>query len=358
MTRKVFMLLPSLIPTGPVKGAIALCNSFVDRCEVTLVALKPAAVEAGGIDRRVRIVRLGNIGGWGARLHRYREMLQAEGKAPMVVSVSMGLSADAVNLFARRYAMTFASIRGHLLHTYRIDYGWVGVPIAVLHFLIMARHHHVIGMTHRMAKQFARITLKRAHIVGNFVDEAQLEPFRATDRGEEGEQLRFVFIGRLTPLKCPLLAIDAVCRMAEQGIDCSLDVFGEGPLAEELETEVAARKAEPVVRFHGNVDHPWSHAARADCLVLPSLSEGISRAALEALYLGVPCVLRDVDSNAEIIRPGFNGMLFNSNEELEAAMLAAARLGTGLPFPRPVLLGNAFRQETCAERFFRLLQES
>ena len=44
---------------------------------------------------------------------------------------------------------------------------------------------------------------------------------------------------------------------------------------------------------------------------------------LEALFLGIICVTRDVDSNKEVINED-NGILFNRNEELPSAMLKAA----------------------------------
>ena len=53
-------------------------------------------------------------------------------------------------------------------------------------------------------------------------------------------------------------------------------------------------------------------------MVLPSFSEGVSRSALEALFLGVPCVLRDVDGASELIHDGINGYLFNENSELHS----------------------------------------
>ena len=61
---------------------------------------------------------------------------------------------------------------------------------------------------------------------------------------------------------------------------------------------------------------PYSLLGRADAFVLPSLSEGISRAALEALHLGVPCILRNVDGNQELITPRVNGELFNNNPQV------------------------------------------
>ena len=165
-----------------------------------------------------------------------------------------------------------------------------------------------------------------------------------------------MFIGRLDHLKSPGLVIDAIGRLHAQGVACSLDVFGEGPLKAQLEAQ-AARQAPPeAVRFHGHVADPWALGAAADCLVLPSLTEGVSRAALEALYLGVPCVMRDVDSNADLVRPGENGALFSSDEALAAAMQEAALLGRGLSASRPVLLGAAFREAACVAGYRELLQ--
>lgn len=355
--RKVFVLVPSLVPTGPIKGAIALCNAFVDRCEVTLVPLKPTDVEAGGLDPRVRVVSLARVGGWRAKLAHYRALLVDAGHPVEVASLSLGLSADVVNVFVRRYAVTFASIRGHLHRTYRIDYGFMGVLIAVMHYWVMARSLHVIAMTEHMARQYARIAFKRPQVVGNFVDETALEPFRCT-RTISATPIRFVYVGRLSPLKRPELLINAIARLVAEGTDCSLDVYGDGPLRNDLEAHVSERDLGTWVRFHGQVVNPWVRASEAHCLVLPSLTEGISRAVMEALYLGLPCVLRDVDSNAEVVQPGDNGALFRVDAELPEAMLSAARIGMTLAAPRPVLLTDQFRQRPCAERYFQLLQES
>jgi len=355
--RKVFVLVPSLVPTGPIKGAIALCNSFAARCGVTLVAHKASSAESGGVDPRVGVLRLAELGGWWAKVRHYRRLLAEAGPRAQVASLSLGLSADVVNVFARRYAVTFASIRGHLHRTYRVDFGPRGLLIAVLHYLTMTRLDHVVAMTGRMARQFAQITWKRPHVVGNFIDEARLESFRAGS-GVDSTTLHFVFVGRLSPLKRPELVIEAVCRLAGQGISCSLDVFGDGPLRAALRADVTARGAGELVRFHGHVDNPWALAAGAHCLVLPSLTEGISRAVLEGLYLGVPCVLRDVDSNAEVVSPGVNGALFSRDDDLAAAMQVAADLGRQAGVPRPVLLTEQFRQRPCAERYFQLLQTS
>lgn len=353
--RRLFVLVPSLVSTGPIKGAIALCNSLVEKCNVTLVALKPSPAFPEGIDSRVQVVSLGGINGWRERLRKYKNMLREAGGGAHVASLSFCLSADIFNCLVRRHAVTLSSIRGHLLRTYKVDFGPVGLLLAVIHFLIAARLERVITMTDRMARQFAAVARKRPVVIGNFIDEAQLEPFRSLSAAN-GAEWRFVFIGRLCSLKSPGQVIDAVCLLAEQGISCSLDLYGDGLLMERLRTEVMQRNRSGMIRFHGHVDNPWAQAASAHCLVLPSLTEGISRAVLEALYLGVPCVLRDVDSNSELIQSGNNGELFSDAESLVAAMKDAAYLGTRLASNRPILLSEQFRQAPCVRRYYQLLQ--
>lgn len=353
--RRLFVLVPSLVPTGPIKGAVALCNSLVNACDVTLVSLKLSSDFPGFIDPRIRVVRLGSLGTWWGRLRQYRSMLDEAGGRQQVASLSFCLSADVVNFFARRQAITLSSIRGHLLRTYKVDYGPVGVLLAVLHFFVVCRFERVIAMTEHMGQQFAAIAGKRPVVIGNFIDERQLEPLRSLSATESGE-LRFVFVGRLCLLKRPDQVIEAVCSMEDQGVRCSLDLYGDGPLMQQLMTKVAEFGRMEIIRFHGYIENPWTLAADAHCLVLPSMTEGVSRAALEALYLGVPCVMRDVDSNSELIRSGNNGELFDDNGSLVAAMKDAAQLGRRLASTRPILLSGQFRQTTCVESYYQLLQ--
>jgi glycosyltransferase involved in cell wall biosynthesis len=353
--RPLFVLVPSLLPTGPIKGAVALCNALAAEFSVTLVALKRSLDYPEPIDPRVRQVRLAEVGGWRA----YQRILQRAGGRPRVLSLSFCFSADLVNLLVHRDAVTIASIRGHLPHVYQIDYGWLGKLLAILHYRLARRLDQVVVMTQRMAEEFESITGQTPSVIGNFVDEGRLEPLRSASDPMKNPQLagfRYVFVGRLDPLKRPGLVIDAVCSMVSQGIDCSLDLFGDGPLMASLRSQVAAQGFVNHVRFHGQVAVPWEVASVADCLVLPSMTEGVSRAAMEALYLGIPCVLRDVDSNADLIQSGENGILFTHNSTLCEAMKQAAFLGRRIAPTRPVLLGDLFREKVCVAGFCELLQ--
>ena len=55
-----------------------------------------------------------------------------------------------------------------------------------------------------------------------------------------------------------------------------------------------------------------------DLLVNSSESEGMSGVILEAMNLGVPCLVRANEGNCQLIKNGINGFTFNSVEEFAA----------------------------------------
>jgi glycosyltransferase involved in cell wall biosynthesis len=135
----------------------------------------------------------------------------------------------------------------------------------------------------------------------------------------------------------------------------TLDVIGVGPLVEQVRKRVRDRGVQEHVILHGHHAAPYPILAGADALVLPSLSEGVSRAALEALQLGVPVVMRDVDGNRELVSEGRNGVLFEDPSELAEAMLVAARLRRKVQ-EHESLLPSMFRQEVCAKAYLELAE--
>jgi glycosyltransferase involved in cell wall biosynthesis len=355
MTRRIFLLIPADLPVGPVKGAYALANALASWRDVTLVTLKPGSGAQAALDQRVRKIDLATVAPrFGDKLRRYRELLQHAGGRRQVASISMCLSADAVNARCRDAAITCASVRGNLIANYHMDYGWRGVPVAAAHLFALRWYDEVAAMTQTMAEQVRRFAGRRPAVIGNFVDEAALEPYRTP---ATAGPLRFAFVGSLSTRKQPGLIVDALAELRRRGVEASVDLIGGGPLREQVEAQTRRLGLNGALRIHGFLKDPYPCLAGADAMVLPSLSEGISRAALEALHLGVPCVLRDADGNSELIRDGENGALFTDNQALADAMLRAARVSRDQP-GRKSLLPPAFRQEQAAGQYLALLEQS
>jgi glycosyltransferase involved in cell wall biosynthesis len=354
--RRIFLLIPSPHPTGPVKGAYALANALAGERQITLVTLKPGPGANTALDPRVTQLSLADVpGGWAGRLSAYRKLLRDAGGRHGVASISMCFSADMVNCLAGNEAITCVSVRGNLLKNYRLDYGPPGIPIAVAHLAALRRADHIIAINSAMAAQVRFYARKLPVVIGNFVDETILDPYRAT--AEASGALRFAFVGTLSARKQPLLAIRALHEIHRRGVDVTLDMIGTGPLAQDVSTEVTRLGLREQVTLHGHLTDPYALMAKADVLVLPSLSEGISRSALEALHLGVPSVLRAVDGNEELITNASQGALFRNDDTLADIMLSVARGARNRQVARTSMVPARFRQKEQARQYLAVVEQ-
>lgn len=357
MNRTIFILVPSPHPTGPVKGAFALANALAPIRRVVLVYVKVGPGVDANLDTRVDEISLASTpGGWWGRLRSYQRLLRGSGGRERVGSLSMCLSADLFNRFCSGDAVICSSVRGNLLQNYRHDYGILGIFLAIVHLMALRSFDQVIAMSDAMATQIHSIAGVKPRIIGNFVDEQALEYFRSASPYAKGE-LRFVYVGSLTNRKQPKLIVHAIKLLISQGYKVKLDLIGDGPLRESLSTMVVKHNLQTHVQLHGQVRNPYPLIAAADAFILPSRSEGVSRAALEALYLGVPCVLRNVDGNAELLSAPAAGELFSNDIDLPRAIIEAASRGRARSI-KLSLLPPSSRQSTAAMQYLQLIEGS
>lgn len=98
---------------------------------------------------------------------------------------------------------------------------------------------------------------------------------------------RLIYIGRLSPEKCPNLLIEIGLRT---GLE--MEFFGDGVMREELQTTATGGKVR--ARFHGQVQNPWVDIQTGDLLIVPSANEGDGLVVLEGLQKEIPILLADI----------------------------------------------------------------
>ena len=355
MNRSIFILIPAPEPTGPVKGAVALANALVETRSVTLVTLRAGSGMGASIDPNVMQISFADLPrGIICRAKAYSALLKKAGGRLNVASISMCFSADIVNLYCRGSAVICSSVRGNLPINYKMEYGLRGSLLAIGHLMMLRFFDHTVAMTSAMATQVKFYSRRAPTVIGNFVDERSLNKYRF--QRKHNNSIKFIFLGSLTERKQPLLLLETLTLLLNQGLDVALDILGDGPLKPKLLATIRKNKLCNHVLMHGQVDNPYEILARADVLVIPSLSEGVSRAAMEALHLGVPCVLRNVDGNTELVQNGLNGILFHDNDELASGMIAATELSRSNLQTRKSLLPSKFRQRKAANGYLHLIE--
>jgi glycosyltransferase involved in cell wall biosynthesis len=104
---------------------------------------------------------------------------------------------------------------------------------------------------------------------------------------------------------------------ATMQIPAQLDIFGDGPLRNELEAK--ARRLDIPVRFHGFVDDFRDRLLDVDGLVLPTRADNLPVAILEAMAVGLPVVATRVGGVPELVVDGETGFLVEPDDPDELA---------------------------------------
>jgi glycosyltransferase involved in cell wall biosynthesis len=152
---------------------------------------------------------------------------------------------------------------------------------------------------------------------------------------------RIVHVGRLYHVKGQDVLIDAMAAVHALMPGARLTIVGDGPTRAALEGQTDRLGLRAVIRFEGSCDDVRPFLAAADVFVLPSRSEGISIALLEAMATGVPAVATDVGGNAEVIDDSV-GLLVPSESPDTLAQAVISILS--IPERSPTLGLNARRR--------------
>jgi glycosyltransferase involved in cell wall biosynthesis len=150
---------------------------------------------------------------------------------------------------------------------------------------------------------------------------------RARLRAELGlspEDFIYISVGRLTLQKGHTYLLDAVPRILERYPKNTVFIIaGGGNLRESLERKVAILGIERFVHFLGTRSDIPDLLLLADVFVMPSLSEGLPLALLEAMSAGLPIVASGVGGIKTVIYDGENGYLLplKDVEALSSALI-------------------------------------
>jgi glycosyltransferase involved in cell wall biosynthesis len=131
--------------------------------------------------------------------------------------------------------------------------------------------------------------------------------------------LRLLYVGRLSRRKGVDVAVEAVARAREEGVDVTLDIVGDVfPGYEEFEADLRQRvgrlELEDVVTFHGFKEDVWPFRNATDVAIVPStFDEPFGNTAVEAILSARPLIVSDTSGlreaaagyeSAQLVPPG------------------------------------------------------
>ncbi|MFH1045734.1 MAG: glycosyltransferase [Candidatus Omnitrophota bacterium] len=118
-------------------------------------------------------------------------------------------------------------------------------------------------------------------------------------------------IGVLSKAKAQAVLLRAFSEVLKVIPESTLVIVGDGPLRPKLKKYAQDLKIDHRVIFTGERRDVADLLNIMDVFVLSSESEGLPITLLEAMYLGVPCVVSKVGGIPEIIEDGKTGYLFS-----------------------------------------------
>lgn len=165
-------------------------------------------------------------------------------------------------------------------------------------------------------------------VIPNGVDLTPLRPHPIKVQ----EPMRIVFAGRFVEQKNPLQLVRVLGRLKDLHWQCAM--LGDGPLFDAVRTEIAHLQIQDRFHLPGWVtpETVLDEFRRADILFMPSRSEGLPVVGVQALACGLAIVAGQVGGFVDLVEPGANGYLHESDDadgmaaSLRALLSSAAEL--------------------------------
>jgi glycosyltransferase involved in cell wall biosynthesis len=250
---------------------------------------------------------------------------------------------------ARQFIQFLRSHKVDLLQAYFLDSAYFSIPLARLAgikrvvrvrnnlgYWLTPKHRYLnrilspwvnVTITNSQAGKEAlqvgeNIPEHRIQILENGVD---LERFSAVQRtppfAHDGPP-RIGCVANLRPVKNIDGLIHATLSLRNQFPALTVHVAGDGPQRSELEQLIVRSGLQSTVRLLGRVTNIPEFLQSVDIVVLPSHSEGMSNALLEAMAAARAIVATNVGANPRLIRNGIDGRIVTPEPESIARGIA------------------------------------
>jgi glycosyltransferase involved in cell wall biosynthesis len=300
--KKILYVVSTLSKTGP---TVVLSNivKYLDRYrfDPEILTLSPEPRDSmAGYFRDTLDVRVESLG-----FSRARGILKATSGVSQYVernNVDLihthGLRPDWVvrNMQIRRVS----TLHNYPYSDYTMLFGETpGTFLATIHLRCLKKIDHPVVVSQAVSEMLRDRNHVDMEFVRNGVDVSGSECLeKNTSRGKlkiESDAIVFISVGSLTNRKDPMTIIASFQKA--NVADAVLLFLGDGECRGACESMAIGN---PNIRFAGRVDNVQEYLCASDYFLSASLAEGLPNSVLEAMAVGLPCVLSDIPPHREI----------------------------------------------------------
>ena len=196
--------------------------------------------------------------------------------------------------------------------------------------LILRNAQAIVANASGLAALSEQVDPYRVGVIPNGVDTGFFLPRNDTSRDQStrARPFQLIFVGRFHTQKNLFFLLDRLSELRNRNLDFHLHLIGDGPERAGLEQHVEKLRLSERVVWHGWLDKDSLNKAyqQADCMINPSLYEGMPNTVLEAMACGLPVIASNIPGNVDVVRDGVTGYLFDLGrpeqfrERIEALM--------------------------------------
>ena len=143
--------------------------------------------------------------------------------------------------------------------------------------------------------------------------------------GLSGDDIMLISAGELNKNKNNMVLISALAKLQDKKIHYFL--CGVGDKENDLRKQAEEAGLSENIHFLGYRTDMKALLQAADVFVMPSFREGLSRAIMEAMSSGLPCVVSRIRGNVDLVEEGKGGYL-HAPADANAAAEAIAKLAS------------------------------
>lgn len=215
---------------------------------------------------------------------------------------------------------------------------------------------HFVGVSQYTAdaiiKDYGKALLKKTSVVYNGID------FKYYKKRSQKNYGRFIVASHLRKSKGISDLIMAVGSLPDSVKEkMKIDVYGEGPLENEIKELVALNNLNGLIELQGSTSRLPELFQNYSYLIQPTYMECFSLSILESLASNVPVITTTVGGNLEIIKDSINGFIFEpkNTEQLMAVIQDIMTGKKGINQPVNNLIEERFNLEEMLSNHIKLL---
>lgn len=323
--KKIIFIIPSLEAVSPVRAVLGLLKSIYIQYNILVISINAPIDDKKTIKEELERLEISYIY---LNSNGIKNIFVAKNKLQKIVNnekpdilISYLLRADIINSLVKvTFTKKISSVRNMIEKEYVISHGKIiGSLFGFFHKYALSKLDKIILISNDMYDFFIKNGFKQNKLVliHNCLDEKDLEEKMTTQylKPFDNDFPIVVSVGSLIPRKNTILLVDNCLKLLNEGLVFNILIIGEGEEREMLESKINESLYKNNFKFTGNINNPIPFVLNSDIFVMTSVSEGVSRSLMEALYLGRRCLVSDIDGNRELIDNNINGHLYKTEIE-------------------------------------------